>query len=865
MGKKRILIVEDDYIDRAVLNKILSMEYDVLEATNGLDALRILEKEYDSISLILLDVIMPVMDGFEFLRQMHAVKKYAIIPVIVTTLGDSKGDELKALSNGATDFVMKPYIPQVMLQRINNLVQLREHAAIINQFRFDRLTGLYSREFFFQKVSELLREHPDEKYTMFSVNIENFRLLNDSLGVEACDNLLCQIAATIRLNVTELGICGRYGADRFLYIKRRSDETENRVKRIESMHQYYRDNMNGVSIKWGVYEIDDPSVPVEKMCDRALMAVSSITGLYDSYYAVYDDSLRNKLVREKNIMDIAEQALTNGEFVPYFQPQYSLEDECLIGAEALVRWKHPEWGLVSPIDFIPIFERNGFISRLDRYIWEEVCKELRRWIDEGYENMRVSVNISRMDVYQMNLLSELTGLIEKYHLDPSSLHLEITESAYAENPGQLSKTIGELRNHGFVVEMDDFGSGYSSLNMLSHISLDHLKLDLHFISNETAKPFDVSILNDIVSMAHRLDMRIIAEGVETREQIRRLRAVGCDYVQGYFFAKPMPVNEFDKLLSSQRMAKPGAIERLRMAIGKRYLLVVDENKKYANKLATSLNHRYGLLYADNGKDAIRHIDDKENHVALVVLSMTLPASEINEVLYHVRQVPRNWRIPVIASLKGGEDTEFTMQARECDDFMCKSYPAFDLQRRVNSIMDVVEFHEREKILQDEICCDPFTKMYNHRGLKLAMANISRDEYPLAICLFKLDHLRDINEHHGYQVGDLLIRQFATILERATRHTDIKCRYGGDAFIVVFKRLSSEAVVIAKVEEICEAYRKVKVSAGAADIIPQASAGIVLCPEGTTLSARLIECADKAVGMAQKKENSQYCVWKQGHM
>ena len=462
MAKKRILIVEDDYIDRAVLSKILGDTYEVIEAHNGLEALHILEKEHDSISLILLDVMMPVMDGFEFLRQMHATKEYTIIPVIVTTLGDSRSDELKALSNGATDFVMKPYIPQVLLQRIDNLIQLREHAAVINQYRFDRLTGLYSREFFFQKVSELLRDHPDEKYTMFSINIENFKLLNDSLGVKACDNLLRQIAATIRLNVTEEGICGRYGADRFLYIKPREKDVENRTKKIESMHKYYHDNMNGMSIKWGIYEIDDPTLPVDKMCDRALMAVNSITGLYDSYYAVYDDSLRGKLVKEKQITDIAEDSLHNGEFISFYQPQYSLEDECLIGAEALVRWKHPVWGLVSPADFIPVFERNGFISRLDRYVWEKACQHLRRWIDMGYTNMRVSVNISRVDVYQMDILDVLLTLMEKYDLEPRSLHLEITESAYSENPAQLSQTINELRAHGFVVEMDDFGSGYSS-------------------------------------------------------------------------------------------------------------------------------------------------------------------------------------------------------------------------------------------------------------------------------------------------------------------------------------------------------------------------------------------------------------------
>lgn len=346
MAKKTILVIEDDYIDRVVLSKILSVDYNVIEAENGLEALNILDEQHENIALILLDIMMPVMNGFDFLRQMHSYKEYAIIPVIVTTLSDSKSDELEALSNGATDFIYKPYMPQVILHRINNLIQLRESAAIINQIRFDKLTGLYSREFFYQKVRELLRENPDEEYTMFSINIENFKLLNDALGVEACDILLKQIAATIRLDVGDDGICGRYGADRFLYIKRRLKEIDVREKKIDSMHKYYHDNMNGLSIKWGIYEINDNKMPVDKMCDRAMLAVNSITGLYNTNFAVYDDSLRDRLVREKTITDIAEQSLERGEFVPFYQPQYSLDDECLIGAEALVRWKHPQWGCI---------------------------------------------------------------------------------------------------------------------------------------------------------------------------------------------------------------------------------------------------------------------------------------------------------------------------------------------------------------------------------------------------------------------------------------------------------------------------------------------------------------------------------------
>lgn len=856
MAKKTILVIEDDYIDRVVLAKILSVDYTVLEAENGLDALSILERKHDEIALILLDIMMPVMNGFDFLKQMHSFKEYAIIPVIVTTLSDTKSDELEALSNGATDFIYKPYMPQVILHRINNLIQLRESAAIVNQMRFDRLTGLYSREFFYQKVRELLRDHQDEEYTLFSVNIENFKLLNDALGIEACDMLLRQIAATIRLDVGDDGLCGRYGADRFLYIKRRAKEVSQREKKINNMHKYYHDNMNGISIKWGVYEINDNSLPVDKMCDRALIAVSSITGLYNTNFAVYDDSLRDRLVREKKITDIAEQSLERGEFLPFYQPQYSLDDECLIGAEALVRWKHPQWGCISPADFVPIFERNGFIGRLDRYIWEQACKHLRKWIDAGYKDMRVSVNISRVDVYQFNILEYLQGLMKKYALSPDCLHLEITESAYSDNPVQLSKTIEDLRKHGFVVEMDDFGSGYSSLNMLSHIHLDALKLDLNFISNETSKPFDVSILNDIISMAHRLDLHVIAEGVETREQMRRLRAVGCDFVQGYFFAKPMPPENFDKLLKAQRIGKPKPINKLLAATGKRYMLVVDGNDEYAKKIAPVLSNRYTLLYAGSSANAIKFIDSDDKHVALILLGMNLQEKEIKKVMFHVRQVPRNWRIPVIAALKDFAEDNFTGALRECDEYLCQAHPLFDLQRRIDNIMDPIEYNEREKMLKDEVCRDYMTGLYNHHGLQLAIANISKDEYPVAIAMFGLDGLKQINEKNGFEEGDKYIEAFGKILERATRKTDIKCRYGADEFIVIFKRIREEKAVAGKVEEIIADYNKLDIIAG---VEPSCSTGIVLCGEETTPSARLIEQADKAMFRAKNENRGHYYV------
>ncbi len=269
-------------------------------------------------------------------------------------------------------------------------------------------------------------------------------------------------------------------------------------------------------MKWGIYAIDSRSISVEQMCDRALLAARSIKGQYGKYFATYDDKLRDKLLREQAITDSMEAALAQGQFEVYLQPKYRIKDDRLAGAEALVRWNHPQWGLRSPAEFIPLFEKNGFITKLDQFVWEKTCAILQRWDQKGYPPVPVSVNVSRADIYNADFAESLMKMIEKYELSPSRLHLEITESAYTENPEQIIDTVTNLRELGFVIEMDDFGSGYSSLNMLNKMPLDVLKLDMKFIHNETAKPVNQGILRFIMGLARWMDLRLWQRGWNRR-------------------------------------------------------------------------------------------------------------------------------------------------------------------------------------------------------------------------------------------------------------------------------------------------------------------------------------------------------------
>lgn len=554
LSQKKILVVEDNELNRQLLCQILKADYDILEAENGKEALEVLKQYGEGVSLILLDIVMPVMDGYTFLSVMKANKAYSSIPVIVTTQNDAESDELAALSHGASDFVAKPYRPQIILHRVAGLINLRETAAVVNQVKYDRLTGVFSKEFFYQLIRDVLMRNPTERYDIVCSDIENFKLVNDVFGTPTGDHLLCGIARMYEEGVNGKGICGRLNSDQFVCM------IEHRTDYKDEMFQAASEQINAlletgsIVLKWGIYTVEDRTLSAEQMCDRALLAARSIKGQYGKHFAFYDDNLRSKLLQDQAITDSMEEALAENQFQIYLQPKYRIIDGTLAGAESLVRWEHPEWGMQSPANFIPLFEKNGFITKMDQYVWEKTCEALREWEDKGYPSIPVSVNVSRADIFNSDLADILQGIVKKYGLDPSRLHLEITESAYTETPSQIIETVAHLRELGFVIEMDDFGSGYSSLNMLNNMPIDILKLDMKFIQSETAKPVSQGILKFIINLARWMNLSVVAEGVETKEQLKRLEEIGCDFVQGYYFAKPMPCEQFEKLLADNSVS-----------------------------------------------------------------------------------------------------------------------------------------------------------------------------------------------------------------------------------------------------------------------------------------------------------------------
>ena len=860
LQRKQILVVEDNLLNREMLTEILSEQYSVLEAGNGQEALEVLKQYGDHIALILLDVMMPVMDGFAFLDRVKADAKLSLIPVIVMTQSENERDEVAALVHGATDFVPKPYRPQIILHRVASIIKLRETAAIVNQFQYDRLTGLYSKEFFYQKVREQLQENPDKEFAIVCANVENFKLYNDAFGVAAGDRLLQDISAFFREQGEGEGFCGRYEADRFLCLKERSGNLKEKIRSALKVWKEHFCHTQNVVIKMGVYEVTDRSVPVEQMCDRALLAVDSIKGQYNQQFAVYDDALRGKLLREQAITEAMETALNEGQFSVYFQPKYSLNNDSLVGAEALVRWNHPEWGFMSPGEFIPLFEKNGFITRLDQYVWEKVCAQLREWRERALPILSVSVNVSRADIYQSRLTDTLLGIVGKYGIEPKYLHLEITESAYTENPDQIIETVEQLRNQGFIIEMDDFGSGYSSLSMLNQMKLDVLKLDMKFIQSETAKPTEQGILRFIVGLARWMNLSVVAEGVETRQQLERLREIGCDYVQGYFFAKPMPAEEFEHLLKNQgekEMAPLPAKHPFEFAL--RSLLVVDEDSEYRKSICRLFDGQYRILEASDGRSAFDCIMAEKKPVSGIILSAVLPDGGAKRFLEELRQDPKIWRIPVLATIPQGESANGLVEELDTDDFLCKRHPMSDLRRRVERMVRVASYLERERDLQDAACRDYLTNLLNRRGLYDAIDGLRQVDLPLAMYLFDLDDLKRVNDRYGHEMGDKLLMFFGQVLRNHTRTGDILCRYGGDEFIVILKQISSVETIMRKGGEICQAFHDFQLPDGSC---ATCSGGVVLCGVNERPSTEMIRRIDTALYRAKQEHKGSCFLWEE---
>ena len=559
-GKRLVLIADDEAINRRILGAVIEKEYEVLYAENGVETMELIREYKDTLSLVLLDLLMPKMSGIEVLKEVREDSQLKHVPIIVVTTDQAA--EVESLTLGATDFISKPYPqPDVILARLLRTIELSEDRDIISSTERDQLTGLYNKEFFYRYAEQFDTFHKDRSMDAIVIDVNHFHMLNERYGREYGDQILRRIGEKIRGAIDDKdGLVGRREADAFLVYCVHGCDYEDILEKASIGIEENEDSAGTrVRLRMGVYPNVDRHIDIERRFDRAKMAADRIRNNYTQKFAIYDNTLHETELYAEQLTGDFQKAIAEQQFHVYYQPKFDVRGETpvLSSAEALVRWIHPELGMISPGRFIPLFEENGMIRQLDHYVWRTTAAQIRDWKDRYGISIPVSVNMSRVDMFDESLLSTMQGLMKEFGLTPKELLLEITESAYTDDSELIIRKVSQLRGLGFRIEMDDFGTGYSSLGMISNLPIDALKLDMMFVRNAFNERKNVKMLELIMDLARHLDVPVIAEGVETGDQMRSLKAMGCDLVQGYYFSKPVPAEEFERFVVELAAQKAG--------------------------------------------------------------------------------------------------------------------------------------------------------------------------------------------------------------------------------------------------------------------------------------------------------------------
>ena len=543
--RRSVLVIDDELINREILKGILQEDYEVLCAGNGQEALELIRENRNTLSLILLDLIMPVLSGKDLLKILKEDEQMKDIPVIVMS-GD-QNSEVECLDMGAIDFIPNPYpLKGVVLARARRTILLSEDRRIIEETERDPLTGLYNHQYFNSYCSKYDQYHPDEEMDALCFNVNRFHMINDRYGRAYADEVLVKIADLLK-DRFDGAIISRQEPDSFLVYCHRNDSYE------EMMEEIAKDLPEKVSLRLGVCNGFAKQIDSQRRFDRAKQASDLVRHNLNHKIAFYDSSMYEQELFAQRLLDDFDEGLKNREFEVWYQPKFNITSDLpiLTSAEALVRWDHHELGMISPCVFIPLFEENGLIQKLDLHVWKTAARQMKQWKEKLKISVPVSVNVSRLDLYDPSLMKNLRSLIKEAGLSAEELLLEITESAYTEEADQIIERVKELRKMGFLIEMDDFGTGYSTLNMVSHLPIDAMKIDMKFVRDAFQKKGDTRMIEIIIDIARYLGVLTVAEGVENKTQLDALKDLGCDIVQGYYFSKPVRADEFEKFLEEK--------------------------------------------------------------------------------------------------------------------------------------------------------------------------------------------------------------------------------------------------------------------------------------------------------------------------
>lgn len=539
MLKSNILIVDDSEFAREILISMLEEEYQLYEACNGREAIQMLEERPEFYQLVLLDINMPELDGNDVLRIMKERGWLKDVPVIIISAESGAANQM-----GAIDFFSKPFDREIVRTRIRNVL------AIYERYVLDSLTGGLNSKGFHRQVQNLFYSGVDRtKYEIMFFDIKNFKAVNELVGMKNGDKVLAQFYEKLLNAEFKPLVVARIESDHFACLAKRQDDTYSYMEKLCEQSFEQNGKRFQMHVQCGIYHADDSDMSVAGMLDCARLAETQSGAIGANSYTVYDSGMRTSYMDNAEISSEVIGSIANGEFKVYYQPVMDINTGKIASAEALVRWAHPKKGLVPPNIFIPVLEQNGYISKLDLYVFQQVHRFQRERYKTGQTVVPVSVNLSRIDFYDETVMTEILDYLDKKELPSWTTRFEITETSYASFEDHCMKLIEEMRKHEVKILMDDFGKGYSSLGLLQDCDVDVLKIDMDFVRQISTNPKTRIILRATIDMAHQLGLHVVAEGVETSEQLEFLRGCKCDYIQGYYYSKPLPEEQFVEMLS----------------------------------------------------------------------------------------------------------------------------------------------------------------------------------------------------------------------------------------------------------------------------------------------------------------------------
>lgn len=714
----------------------------------------------------------------------------------------------------------------------------------------DKVVNAKNNTYFQMEVQQLLKNYKTSYY-LVSMDICDFKVINNVYGLEVGNKTLRYVYKQIKELLGEDERIARGSADIFYMLLK----GKNAKAIVTRLHQIYhnintfslgKENVYYLELRFGIYMIHDRKISVEEMEECANIARKSNQREEKFSYAFYDVSYLKKQLEEKALVNAMSSSLKAGHFEVYLQPKVLLQEHKVIGAEALIRWHHPEQGMLSPAIFIPVFERHRVIHHLDKFVFEEVCRLLARWKQEGKELCIISINLSRQNLDNPNFLKEYYEICQSYGVLAKYIEIELTETIFMENLERVQSFIDEMHQYGFLCSLDDFGVGYSSLGMLKDLDIDVIKLDRSFFVGKNNSSKRMLIVETILRLASQMHMQTVAEGIDTQEQAEALRALGCDMIQGFIYYRPMPIAEFESVAFEDHQLKYLPLE------------VNSQTKKpqqYVKEQIISFTYlpdKDSVVFSDAFSNVLK--DQVANHNAqqLFYQSALICKHDVENFKQLVQKslVSHTWEKDMI---------RFQFEDGYYD--WVNVYLICDEQKEETTLFGVIvnfkAVREELELWRDKAYRDSLTNLYNRSFLEMEIEKMFYKEKMNAMVCIDVDDFKDFNVAYGHMIGDQLLQQIAQNLLEVFRNQDIIARYGGDEFIVFLPKVKKE-VLQERLQYIIDSLKQSYEIEGkmyAASV----SIGAVWYYQQYVSYKRLLCDMEQALTEAKKKGKAQLCI------